>query len=162
MLKDKLKELIAIVEESNVHEVKVSYWWGRKIRVTKNPSNPAMGFPHAAVHTGTQVSVEKAGAGESALAATGTVEPGSVKDESHYHRICAPIVGTFYRAPSPESAPYVKKGEKISSGQVVCIIEAMKIMNEIESDVAGTVVDILVGNASPVEFNQPLVIVDPG
>ena len=162
MLKDKLKELIAIVEESNVHEVEVSYWWGRKIRVAKTISNPALGFPHASVHAGAQVSAENAGEGQTELAAAGSAESGSVKDISHYHQICAPIVGTFYRAPSPESTPYVKKGEKVSSGQVVCIIEAMKIMNEIESDVAGTVVDIMVDNASPVEFNQPLVIVDPG
>ena len=149
MLKDKLKEIIAILEESNVHEVEVSTWWGRKIRVTKNASGQAMLYPHASVHA------DAAAAPEAAV-------PEPVEDTSRYRQIHAPIVGTFYRAPSPESPPYIDVGDKISVGQVICIIEAMKIMNEIESDVNGTVVDILEENASPVEFNQPLVVVDPG
>ncbi len=150
MLKDKLKEIIAIVEESNVHEVEVSTWWGRKIRVTKDASNPAMAVSHASGQAGPSVSA----------AGAAVAEP--VKDTSGYHKIHAPIVGTFYRAPSPESAPYINVGDKITVGQVISIIEAMKIMNEIESDVEGTVVEVLVEDTSPVEFNQPLVIVDPG
>ncbi len=139
MLKKKLKEIIAIVEESDIHEVEVSTWWGRRIRVTKNASDPAMN--------------------DDQLAEVGVAEP--VKDTSRYREVRAPIVGTFYRAPSPESSPYINAGDKISVGQVICIIEAMKIMNEIESDVDGTVVEVLVEDPSPVEFNQPLVVVDP-
>ncbi len=158
MLKGKLKEIIAIVEESNVHEVEVSTWWGRKIRVTKNASDPATGIPHVSVHAEPPVSTGSTD--DDQLAETAVSEP--VKDTSSYQKIHAPIVGTFYRAPSPESSPYINVGDKISAGQVICIIEAMKIMNEIESDVDGTVVEVLVENASPVEFNQPLVVVDPG
>jgi len=153
MLKGKLKEIIAIVEESNVHEVEVSTWWGRKIRVTKSASDPATGISHVSVHAEPPVSTGSTDDDQLA-------EP--VKDTSTYQEVHAPIVGTFYRAPSPESSTYINVGDKISVGQVICIIEAMKIMNEIESDVDGTVVEILVENASPVEFNQPLVVVDPG
>lgn len=73
----------------------------------------------------------------------------------------APMVGTFYRAPSPTADPYVKEGDVIKEGQVLCIIEAMKLMNEIESKVAGRIAKILVENAQPVEFGQPLFLVEP-
>ncbi len=73
----------------------------------------------------------------------------------------APIVGTFYEAPNPDSDPFVKVGQKISAGETLCIIEAMKLMNEIESEVTGTVTAILVDNATPVEFDQPLFVIDP-
>jgi acetyl-CoA carboxylase biotin carboxyl carrier protein len=73
----------------------------------------------------------------------------------------APIVGTFYAAPNPDSDPFVKVGQKVTAGDTLCIIEAMKLMNEIESEVSGTVTAILVDNATPVEFDQPLFVVDP-
>ena len=73
----------------------------------------------------------------------------------------APIVGTFYEAPNPDSDPFVKVGQKVSAGDTLCIIEAMKLMNEIESEVSGTVTAILVDNATPVEFDQPLFVIDP-
>ncbi len=74
----------------------------------------------------------------------------------------APIVGTFYRSPSPDSAPYVNVGDKVRKGQVVCIIEAMKLMNQVESDVDGVVAELLVDNASPVQFGQELFRLSPG
>ena len=75
--------------------------------------------------------------------------------------IKAPMVGTFYRAPSPESAPYVEIGQIIEPGQIICIIEAMKLMNEIKSEIKGKISEILVENAEPVEFGQPLFLVEP-
>jgi acetyl-CoA carboxylase biotin carboxyl carrier protein len=72
------------------------------------------------------------------------------------HKVCSPIVGTFYSAPSPDAEPYVRVGDRIQKGQVVCIIEAMKLMNEIESDVSGVVQKIYPENAQPVEFGEPL------
>lgn len=75
--------------------------------------------------------------------------------------IKAPIVGTFYRSPAPDADPYVKEGDLVKKGQVLCIIEAMKLMNEIESEVSGVVRKILVNNAEPVEYGQPLFIVEP-
>ncbi|WP_018112233.1 acetyl-CoA carboxylase biotin carboxyl carrier protein [Thermus igniterrae] len=73
----------------------------------------------------------------------------------------APIVGTFYRAPAPDAPPYVKEGDRVEKGQVLCIIEAMKLMNEIESEVAGIVKKILVQNGEPVEYGQPLFLIQP-
>ncbi|HKB86417.1 MAG TPA: acetyl-CoA carboxylase biotin carboxyl carrier protein [Ignavibacteriaceae bacterium] len=75
------------------------------------------------------------------------------------HEIHSPIVGTFYRAPAPDADPYVQVGDTISQGSVLCIVEAMKLMNEIESDVNGKIVKILVENGKPVEYNQPLFLV---
>ncbi len=80
---------------------------------------------------------------------------------SHLVEIKSPMVGTFYSAPEPGAEPYVKAGSRVATGQVVCIIEAMKIMNEIESEVAGVVREVLMENAQPVEFGQPLFRVDP-
>lgn len=85
----------------------------------------------------------------------------SVKSEvkEKLHQITSPIVGTFYRAPAPDADPYVQIGDSVSQGSVLCIVEAMKLMNEIESDVSGKIVKILVENGKPVEYNQPLFLV---
>jgi acetyl-CoA carboxylase biotin carboxyl carrier protein len=84
------------------------------------------------------------------------------KDESKkYHVIKSPLVGTFYRAPSPGAPPFVEEGDIVSKGQVLCIIEALKVMNEIESDVDGKVVKILVENGEPVEYGQELFYIEP-
>jgi acetyl-CoA carboxylase biotin carboxyl carrier protein len=79
----------------------------------------------------------------------------------HLLTVEAPMVGTFYRAPSPDARPFVGDGDRVKKGQVVCIIEAMKLMNEIESKVAGRVVKVLVENAQPVEYGQPLFLLEP-
>jgi acetyl-CoA carboxylase biotin carboxyl carrier protein len=81
--------------------------------------------------------------------------------EAHLLTIEAPMVGTFYRAPSPDAQPFVRDGDRVKKGQVVCIIEAMKLMNEIESKVAGRVVKVLVENTQPVEYGQPLFLLEP-
>jgi acetyl-CoA carboxylase biotin carboxyl carrier protein len=85
----------------------------------------------------------------------------AVAETGHLLPIEAPMVGTFYRAPSPDARPFVQEGDRIKKGQVVCIIEAMKLMNEIEAKVAGRVVKVLVENAQPVEYGQPLFLVEP-
>jgi acetyl-CoA carboxylase biotin carboxyl carrier protein len=77
------------------------------------------------------------------------------------HQICSPIVGTYYSAPSPDSDPYVSVGAKVKVGQTLCIIEAMKVMNEIEADKAGVIAEILVENGQAVEYNQPLFVIKP-
>jgi acetyl-CoA carboxylase biotin carboxyl carrier protein len=81
--------------------------------------------------------------------------------EEELHSVKSPIVGTFYEAPSPGSLPFVKPGDQVAAGQVLCIIEAMKLMNEIESDASGEVVKVLVNNGQPVEYGQPLFAIRP-
>ncbi|MCS7058292.1 MAG: acetyl-CoA carboxylase biotin carboxyl carrier protein [Meiothermus sp.] len=83
------------------------------------------------------------------------------EEAGRYVEVKAPIVGTFYRAPSPDAEPYVKEGDTVKKGQVLCIIEAMKLMNEIESEVSGVVRKILVQNAEPVEYGQVLFLIEP-
>lgn len=83
-----------------------------------------------------------------------------VFDDEHYVTITAPMVGTFYRAPAPDAPPYVEVGDTVEEGQALCIIEAMKLMNEIESEVKGRIVKILVENAEPVEYGQPLFVLE--
>ena len=96
-----------------------------------------------------------------AMPAAGAAAPAPGANEAHLLTIEAPMVGTFYRAPSPDAQPFVRDGDRVKKGQVVCIIEAMKLMNEIESKVAGRVVKVLVENAQPVEYGQPLFLLEP-
>jgi acetyl-CoA carboxylase biotin carboxyl carrier protein len=88
-------------------------------------------------------------------------KPASITDESRYVTIKAPMIGTLYRSSSPDTPSFVNVGDEIKKGQVICIIEAMKLFNEIEAEVSGKVVKILVENATPVEYDQPLFLVDP-
>lgn len=156
MLKDKIKEIIAIVEESNIHEVEVSAWWGRKIRITRSAPIIGFGVPQQ------QFAAPPAAAAPTAPdAQSDSAVPTVDTDSSRYHKTLSPIVGTYYGAPSPDADAFVKVGDKVKQGQTICIVEAMKIMNEIEADISGTVMEILVANADPVEFNQPLILVDP-
>ena len=82
-------------------------------------------------------------------------------DDSKYIQIKSPIIGTFYRKPSPDKPAFVEVGDKVSEGNVLCVIEAMKLFNEIESEISGTIVKVLVEDSTPVEFDQPLFLVDP-
>jgi len=92
---------------------------------------------------------------------TPSATPAAAGDESRYKAIKSPIVGTFYRSAGPDKPAFVKVGDSISAGTVVCIVEAMKLFNEIESDISGTVVKVLVDDAQPVEYDQVLFLVDP-
>ena len=99
---------------------------------------------------------------EQSAPATVNEEPSSDTDEnSKYITIKSPIIGTFYRKPSPDKSNFVEVGSSISEGDVLCVIEAMKLFNEIESEVTGKIIKILIDDASPVEFDQPLFLVDP-
>lgn len=91
---------------------------------------------------------------------TGTNE-GAIAEDKKYLEIKSPMVGTFYRSPGPEKSPFVKVGDKVDSGTTVCIIEAMKLFNEIESEVKGTIVKVVVEDATPVEYDQVLFLVEP-
>ena len=85
----------------------------------------------------------------------------AAEDSSKYKEITSPMIGTFYRSPKPEDPAFVSVGDAVSTGDKVCIVEAMKLFNEIESEISGTIVKVLVENASPVEFGQPLLLIDP-
>lgn len=83
------------------------------------------------------------------------------QEKSNHTAIKSPMIGTFYRSSNPDAKPFIEVGDKISSGQTVCMVEAMKLFNEIESEISGTVVEILVDDATPVEYDQPLILIDP-
>ncbi len=142
-----LEELIKLVERSNISELEITKFGGRKIRITKilgSNQQPA------------QVQVSK-----NPVTAAEKVEEKPKEEKKNLLSIRSPMVGTFYRAPAPDAPPYVEVGDIVKPGQVVCIVEAMKLMNEIESDVHGKIVDILVKNEEPVEFGQELFLVEP-
>ncbi|MGB3152807.1 MAG: acetyl-CoA carboxylase biotin carboxyl carrier protein [Maribacter sp.] len=96
-----------------------------------------------------------------APATTGSTSKDDSVDDSKYITIKSPIIGTFYRKPAPDKPLFVEVGDTIASGDVLCVIEAMKLFNDIESEVSGTIVKVLVDDSSPVEFDQPLFLVDP-
>ena len=156
-----IKKLIRLVEESDIESLEVSSW-GRKVRITHRLSPSSNGSSEAAVvqpiATTTRVEVPKPAA---AAAQPAPAETPPVEDTGKLVAVKSPMVGTFYAAPSPEADPYVSLNERITTGQVVCIVEAMKLMNEIESEVSGRVVKILAENAQPVEFGQDLFLIDP-
>ena len=167
MREHKLKALIKIVEESKIDELEISRW-GKKIRICKTNVNGS--FSETVTPAVKEVPVVANEIVEPPPVPTSSTpapieEPKeSVKTEEtvlsdDHVEIKSPMVGTFYRRPAPEADPYVDVGDTISPGKVLCIIEAMKLMNEIESDLSGTIVKILVENAEPVEYNQPLFIV---
>jgi len=144
----KLKTLIELVESSGIAELEVSEGEER-VRITRS-------MPSA--HHGIASDVGARGAG-SAVAAGGVAQPPLVAPVAEGHGVKAPMVGTFYRAASPGSASFVEVGDAVQAGDPLCIIEAMKLMNEIEADHSGIVKAILVENGQAVEYGQPLVII---
>ena len=148
MWQDKLKEIIYILENSDVNEIEVTFW-GKKFRVLKNSPNVATSSPNEVINTKNSQS-----------SSSDNLENKNL-DEENKISILSPMPGVFYNSQSPDKPPYVKEGDTIKSGQVLCIIESMKIMNEIESEHNGVIKKILVNNSDPVEFNQPLYVIEP-
>ena len=147
MWQDKLKEIIYILENSDVNEIEATFW-GRRFRVVKSASLKVSSPSTPAVTTSTAPSSKPEPSAEA-------VPPSSGEN------ILSPMPGTFYLASSPDADPFVKEGDSISEGDTLCIIEAMKIMNEIEAEQNGTITKILVENGKPVEYNQPLFVINP-
>jgi len=147
MWQDKLKEIIYILENSEVNEIEATFW-GRRFRVVKSDSVKVSSPSTPAVTTSTAPSSKPEPSAEA-------VQPSSGEN------ILAPMPGTFYSATSPDTDPFVKEGDSVSEGDTLCIIEAMKIMNEIEAEQNGTITKILVENGKPVEYNQPLFVINP-
>ena len=144
----KVKKLIELLQESDVAEIEI-HEGEESVRISR--TGPAATAIYAAP------AMMAAPAALPAPAGGGGAPPA---EELKGHTVNSPMVGTFYRAPSPGSKPFVEIGQSVAVGDVMCIIEAMKILNQIESDRAGTVKRILVENAEPVEYNQPLFLID--
>lgn len=144
-----LQELVDVLTERNLTEIEVERA-GVRIRVRRDASPPSRSsrLPAIAVDSGTNHPPE--GAVESV-----------VEESSDLVTVTSPIVGTFYRSASPDADPFVEEGDIVSRGQVLCIVEAMKFMNEIEAETDGRIVQALVANGATVEYGQPLFIVDP-
>lgn len=145
----KVKKLIELLEESDIAEIEI-HEGEESVRISRNSS----AAPVAYAPTAPMVAPAPAAAAGSAPA-----ETDSTPAEPEGHIIRAPMVGTFYRAASPTSRAFVDEGASVSIGDTLCIIEAMKILNQIESDTAGKVVKILVENGDPVEYDQPLFVI---
>ena len=153
-----IQELIKFVSRSGVNEVAIEQ---ENFKITIK-TNQAPVYVNAALPA--PVAAQPAAAHAAAVpqaAETKTASTPAAEDTSKYITIKSPIIGTFYRKPSPDKPMFVEVGTSISKGDVLCVIEAMKLFNEIESEVSGKIVKILVDDSSPVEFDQPLFLVDP-
>ena len=154
-----VKKLIEMLDGSTVDSIEISSDKGMKLRISKSPQQrAAMTVAPAALPAPVAVAAPVLPAAPAARPAEegGTAAPKAEAPKSAALEIKSPMVGTFYSAPEPGAKPYISVGDRVSKGQIVCIIEAMKIMNEIESDLAGTVTRILCENGQAVEFGQPL------
>ncbi|MEN9762644.1 MAG: hypothetical protein RI906_2470 [Pseudomonadota bacterium] len=157
----KLKTLIDLVSESGIAELEITEGEG-KVRIVKSPPAappPAYGVPVSAALPAA-VNMPPAVPAAAAPAAGVAVEPAPPPAPSG-HVVKSPMVGTFYRSAQPGSAAFASVGSEVKVGDTLCIIEAMKLMNEIEADCAGTIKSVLVENGSPVEFGQPLFVIEP-
>ena len=158
MWQDKLKEIIYILENSNVNEIEIKSW-GHQYRVVKNPgviSNSVNNLEQPVV-----LSELKPETKAELIREKNTANPEPVVEDTAMEKVLSPMPGTFYAAPTPEDSNYVKVGDSVKKGQTLCIIEAMKIMNEIESDHNGVITEIKIDDGNPVEYNQVLFTIRP-
>jgi acetyl-CoA carboxylase biotin carboxyl carrier protein len=162
-----LQELIDFIAKSGLNKVDIETE-EFKLSVKREPDAPKIQYvtgeaPAAAALAPAPAAVAPAAAAPALLAAAAAPEAAkaAASEDSRYIMVKAPMIGTLYRSATPDSAPFVNVGDEIKKGQVICIIEAMKLFNEIEAEVSGKVVKILVENSSPVEYDQPLFLVDP-
>jgi acetyl-CoA carboxylase biotin carboxyl carrier protein len=155
-----LKKLLKIFDESSATELTIEEE-GITLQMAKGNAQQ-QGMPAMPYMMPSMPAVAPAPAPAAAVPAAAPAAPAAAPaaDET-LHTIMSPIVGTFYRAPSPDADAFVQIGHHINAGDALCIVEAMKLMNEIESDVSGTVVKILVENSQPVEYNQPMFVIRP-
>ena len=150
----KLKKLIDLVEESGIAEIEVTEG-EEKVRITRNVAAPAVQTVYAPA---APVQAAPAAPAPSAAPAAPAAPAPAVRDLSNAQK--SPMVGTFYRAASPSTPAFVEVGQTVKAGDTLCIIEAMKLMNEIEAEKSGVVKEILVENGQPVEFGEPLFIIE--
>ncbi|SJM94037.1 acetyl CoA carboxylase, BCCP subunit [Crenothrix polyspora] len=144
----KIKKLIEIIEESGIAELEVKEG-EESIRISRYPANTMMAAP-----------VNYAQAPQSFAPGAAVVSSAPVEEKITGHIVKSPMVGTFYRSASPGSKTFAEVGQSVKAGDTLCIIEAMKILNQIEADKSGTVTQVLVDNAEPVEYGQPLFVIE--
>ncbi len=168
---NEIQELIKFVSKSNVSEVELETKdFKIVIKTGKNLTTSAIPQPvvvpnttpviPAVVSTPVTTAVPAADTSSSSKVNETKTETKSESEDKKYHVVKSPMIGTFYRSPAPDKPPFVNIGDIVEVGQPLCIIEAMKLFNEIESDVKGRIVKILVENATPVEYDQPLFLID--
>ncbi|WP_413739762.1 acetyl-CoA carboxylase biotin carboxyl carrier protein [Sodalis sp. RH14] len=150
----KIKKLIELVEESGISELEISEG-EESVRISRAPAMPAYPMMQQAYIPAAQQQVAPVVA-----AAPAAEQAAAVPAAMSGHLVRSPMVGTFYRTPSPDAKPFIEVGQKVNVGDTLCIVEAMKMMNQIESDKAGVVKAILLDNGQPVEFDEPLVVIE--
>jgi acetyl-CoA carboxylase biotin carboxyl carrier protein len=159
-----IRELIRLIDESQIEEFEIDND-GAKVVIKKATGRTEAVVPQPVMPEKVQPTPPATQPVEVQVAPVSKEVPAEPKkpadeiDEANLHKIVSPMVGTFYRAPAPDADPYVKEGDEIQENTVVCIVEAMKLMNEIEAEVRGTIVKILVENGQLVEYGQPLFLV---
>ena len=170
MLENNIKNLIKILEDSKVDELEISTFWGKqKIKIRKksvqssenniepthpDSSSPIINTPDTNSEIRTAIEIGKVSVNSEEPNVLASTEKNTVI-------IKAPLVGTYYQSTKPGSPPFISEGDIIKTGQVICIIEAMKIFNEIESEISGKVVNILIKDGTPVEYDQDLIVISP-
>lgn len=161
-----IKKLLKILESGEINEIEIEEE-GTRVRVVKSRPQDAVQAPQMITYAAPPMQQAPQAAAPVAAAPTAPAVKTEEKKESttaggkELIEVRSPIVGTFYRAPSPNADPYVAVGQQVSKGNILCIIEAMKLMNEIECEYEGKITKILVENAQPVEYNQVLFLVEP-
>jgi len=162
---DFVERLVRVLDESGLDSLEIERG-GTRIRLSRSPSPSPPASNQGAQNPPAEPSFGNPGTVLAESEPGGQPRPSTeagLPEESKGNllEVTSPMVGTFYRAPAPEAAPYVDVGQRVASGSVLCIIEAMKLMNELESEVEGTIVKVLVEDAQPVEYGQVLFLVDP-
>ena len=149
----KIKKLIELVEESGIAELEISEG-EESVRISRHgTAAPQAPIHYAAAPAAAPAPVAAAPVAEAPAAEAPAATPAG-------HQVLSPMVGTFYRSPSPDAKSFVEVGQKVNAGDTLCIVEAMKMMNQIEADKSGVVTAILVEDGQPVEFDQPLVVIE--
>lgn len=153
-----IKKVIKLIEKSDVDEIEIEEE-GKKIRIAKRRNSQALVIQQPAYQLPVVSAPLQSPGSSPSVPASAAAQPAG-KPETKFHEVRSPIVGTFYRAPAPDAEPYVEVGQELSVGTVLCLVEAMKLMNEIESDVTGRIAQILVESGKPVEYNQVLFLIE--
>ena len=155
---DQLRQLLALLGESDIQELRLE---GDDFRLEVRRNLPAVAQPLTVLQAPAAGAPAVPAAAPAPVPAPSAPPPPAAAARGDLQAITAPMVGTFYRSPAPGEAPFVELGSRVTPGQPVCILEAMKLMNELESEVGGEVVEILVENGTPVEFGQVLMRIKP-